>query len=414
MMRGYSFRLIPTKQQEEYFWKASNAARYIYNWTLAEKKRLYSEQGLNLSGYEMCKLLTQLKKQPDHQWLNEIHNKVLKKSVLDCNEAFERMFKGKSRFPRFKSKKNTTPSFYIETSIENKGMEILDGGTIKDKGLSKIKFNYKNQVQLSGIGWVQLSKNAKQYKLWYLTENLIPVCNGRIKFDGEHWNLTFSLDIPKKKKQLTDEIIGIDLGVKDTAICSNGEIYKNINKTSEHIKTLEKRKKKYQKQISKKYETNKEVNVDTGKAKYIKTNNIKKLEQKVYKIDRKLKNIRKTYNHQISREIVNQNPKAIVMEDLNIKGMMKNKHLSKAIQQQHLYQLKTFIKYKAENQGSNFIEVPRNYKSTQICSRCGAVHKMNLSQRVYKCDVCGHIEDRDMNSAHNLENYGKIYYLHSK
>ena len=151
---------------------------------------------------------------------------------------------------------------------------------------------------------------------------------------------------------------------------------------------------------------NKEMNEQTGKVKFVKTNNIKKLEKKVARIGRKLANIRKTYNHQISREVVNRKPQMVVMEDLNIKGMLKNKHLSKAIQQQNLYQLKAFIKYKAESQGSNFIEAPRNFKSTQICSECGAVHKLSLNQRTYKCNICGHIEDRDMNSAHNLQNYG--------
>lgn len=145
----------------------------------------------------------------------------------------------------------------------------------------------------------------------------------------------------------------------------------------------------------------------TGKIKYVKTNNIEKLEKKIAKTDKTLSNIRKTYNHQISREIVDMKPQMIVMEDLNIKGMMKNRHLSRAIQQQNIYQLKTFVKYKAESKGTKFVEAPRNYKSTQICSKCGAVHTMNLSQRIYKCNVCGHIEDRDLNSAHNLQNYGK-------
>lgn len=406
MMRGFSFRLIPNKEQEEYLWKASNAARFIYNWSLAEKKRLYTEEGISLSGYEMCKLLTQLKKQPEYQWLNEIHNKVLKKAVLDCDDAFTRMFKGQSRFPRFKSKKTSIPSFYIETSIENKGAVLLENGTIEYKSIPKIKFDHTNKVKLSGIGWIQLSNNAKRYKLWALTENLIPISNGRVKFDGKYWVLTFAVDIPNPRKQLTDEVIGIDLGVKDTAICSNEIIYKNINKTSNNIKRLEKRKKHYQRQISRKYEMNKVINPDTGKEKFIKTNNIKKLEDKTKRIDKRLRNIRKTYNHQISREIVNRLPKAIVMEDLNIKGMMKNRHLSKAIQQQNLYQLKTFIKYKSESQGTRFIEASRTFKSTQLCSKCGAVNKMNLNQRTYICPECGHIEDRDLNAAHNLENYG--------
>jgi putative transposase len=406
MHKGYQFRLILTKDQEEYCWKASNAARYIYNWTLETKTKIYQEQGISVSGYNMCKLLTALKKEPDHQWLNEIHNKVLNKAVLDCNEAFERMFKGQSRFPKFKSKKKTTPSFCIETSIENKGLRVLSDGTVKDLTNSKIKFSKNNKVQLSGIGCVQLSKNAKHYNLWFLTENNIPVYNGRVKYDGEHWNLSFSVDIPTRQEKLTDEVIGIDLGIKDTAICSNEITYKNINKTSTHIKRLEKRKKRYQRQINRKYQINKTTDPETGKPKFNKTNNIKKLEKKTAKIDKTLSNIRKTYNHQISREIVNRKPQMIVMEDLNIKGMMKNKHLAKAIQQQNLYQLKTFIKYKSERQGTKFVEAPRNYKSTQLCSHCGAVQKMLLSQRVYICPVCGHTEDRDLNASHNLQNYG--------
>lgn len=406
MQQGYVFRLIPTKEQEQYFWKASNSARFVYNWALEVKTTAYKEQGIALSGYDICKLLTQLKKEPDYIWLNKVHNKVLKRAVLDCSDAFDRMFKGQSRFPKYKSKKRTVPSLYIETSIENKGLVITSDGNIIEKTNQKIKFFRDNTVQLSGVGRVRLANHAKEMDLWYLTENRIPVCNGRVKYDGEHWNLSFSVDIPQKQSELTDEVIGIDLGVKDTAICSNNRIYQNINKTSKHIKKLEKRKKRYQRQISRKYEMNKVKNNDTEKYKYNKTNNIKKLEQKTARIDRTLSNIRKTYNHQISREIVNQKPKIIVMEDLNIKGMMKNKHLSKAIQQQNLYQLKTFIHYKAENQGTKFMEVPRNFKSTQICSKCGAVHKMNLSQRIYRCPECGHTEDRDLNAAHNLQNYG--------
>lgn len=411
MQRGYVFRLIPTKEQEQYFWKAAGAARFIYNWALDERKRIKEEKDISLSGYDMCKLLTQLKKEPEYAWLNEIHNKMLKKAVLDCDDAFQRMYKGQNKFPKYKSKKNTTPSFYVETSIAYRGTVFTKDGNLVNKSYAQIKFFHNNTVQLSGIGKVRLSSKAKAYNLWYLTENNIPVCNGRVKYDGEHWNLSFSLDIPQKKSELTNEIIGIDLGIKATAICSNGKLCKNINKTSSHIKKLERRKKRYQRQLSRKYEMNKVKTKDTNKFFYIKTNNIKKLEKKVAKIDRTLSNIRKTYNHQISKEIVDMKPQMIVMEDLNIKGMMKNKHLSKAIQQQNLYQLNTFIKYKAESQGTKFVKAPRNYKSTQICSKCGAVHKMNLSQRLYKCTECGHTEDRDLNAAHNLQNYGKSLLL---
>ena len=406
MQRGYIFRLIPTHEQEQYFWNASGAARFIYNWALETKQKAYREQNISLSGYELCKLLTQLKKDPAYTWLNEIHNKVLKKAVLDCDDAFNRTFKGQNRFPKFKSKKTTTPSFYIETDIESKGVIITEDGNLEEKCNNKIKFFEDNTVQLSGIGRVRLSNNAKRWNLPYLTKNNIKACNGRIKYDGEHWNLSFSLDIPQRKAELTDEIIGIDLGVKDTAICSDNTVYTNINKTSERIKKLEQRKKRYQRRISRKYEANKIKDNTTGKFKYTKTNNIKKLEKKTAKIDRTLKNIRKNYNHNISREIVNKKPKAIVMENLNIKGMLKNKHLSKAIQQQCLYELKMYIKYKAESQGTRFVEAPRNYKSTQTCSQCGAVQKMSLNQRTYTCPTCNLKIDRDLNASYNLRNHG--------
>ena len=400
MYKGFAIRLIPTKSQLEYFWKASNAARFIYNWSLSERKRLYEEENISETGYGMCNRLTQLKKQPEYSWLNEVHNKVLKKSVLDCDEAFKRMFSKQSRYPKYHSRKRTTPSFYIDPATREKHYITIQG-TTGTEYIQKIKFSRNNTVELDKkIGEVKLCKSATEIGLYYLTERHIPIYNCRIKFDGKYWNLCFSIEIPNTKVPLTDEVIGIDLGIKNTAICSNEEVYGNINKTNKNIKLLEKRKKRYQRRISRKYESNKQ-----GK-KYKKTKNIIKLENKTRQIDRKLSNTRKTYNHQVSRDIVKRKPKTIVMETLNIKGMMKNRHLSKSIQQQNLYQLKQFIKYKAENQGTRFIEVPKNYKSTQLCSSCGSLHKISLSTRVYKCPVCNLVIDRDLNSAYNLRNYG--------
>ena len=399
MYKGFVVRLIPTRSQLEYFWKASNAARFIYNWSLSERKRLYEEENISETGYGMCNRITQLKKQPEYSWLNEVHNKVLSRSVLDCDAAFKRMFNKQSRYPKYHSRKRTVPSFYIESDITEQ-LVVVNGG-VETKYIQKIKFSRTNTVKLSGIGEVKLCKSAIEYGFWCLTERHIPICNCRVKFDGKYWNLCFSIEIPNTKVPLTDEVIGIDLGIKNTAICSHGEVYRNINKTNKNIKLLEKRKKRYQRRISRKYESNKQ-----GK-KYKKTKNIIKLENKTRQIDRKLSNIRKTYNHQVSRAIVKRKSKVIVMETLNLKGMMKNKHLSKSIQQQNLYQLKQFIKYKAENQGTQFIETPKNYKSTQLCSSCGSLHKISLSTRVYKCPVCNLILDRDLNSAYNLRNYGQ-------
>ena len=402
LYKGFSIHLIPTKEQEACFWKASHTARFIYNWSLAERKRLYTEEGISETGYGMCKRLTALKKNPEYSWLNEVHNKVLKKAVLDCDEAYKRFFSGQSRFPRFHSRSRSTPSFFVESGIETKLTVSLETRTVSEKKIVKLRFNTaQNTATLSGIGTVKLSKSASAYNLGYLTEHYIPISNARVKFDGKYWCLTFSIEIQDRKQQLTDEVIGIDLGVKDTAICSNGSVYHNINKTNKNIRDLEKRKKRYQRRIARKYQANKQGNT------FKKTKNIIKLECKTRIIDRRLRNIRKTYNHQISRDIVNNKPRAIVMESLNIKGMMKNKHMSKSLQNQNLYQLKGYIKYKAENQGTRFMEAPMTYKSTQTCSNCGHVHKISLSNRLYTCQVCGLILDRDLNASYNLRSYGQ-------
>lgn len=412
MYRGFSFRLIPTPEQEQYFWQASGAARYIYNWALDEYTRQYNEGEPHLSGFEMCRELTKLKKQPDHAWLNTIHSRVTKQAILDCSEAFNRFFTGQNRYPRHKTKRNNQPSFSIDTDIQDLGAILTQDGQFIDKRKNKIKFYDNNTVKLSGLPEpVKLTKHAKTQNLPFLTKNYIKLHNCRVKHDGRYWCLTFSLDIPTPKpQQTTDEILGIDLGVKSTAILSDKTTYKNINKTR-YIKKQERRKRKLQQHLSRKYEANKTQDPVTHKPKYHKTNNIKKLENKIRKIDRKLANTRKTYNHTISLEIVSKKPRAIVMEDLNIQGMLKNRRLSKAIQQQNLYQLKTFIRYKAESQGIQFIEAPRNYKSTQLCSSCGAQHKVSLGERTYRCRACGTTLNRDLNASYNLRNYGSSLLL---
>jgi len=203
--------------------------------------------------------------------------------------------------------------------------------------------------------------------------------------------------------KLTDESIGIDVGIKDFAICSNGMIFKNINKTP-LVKKLEKRLRRLQRKISRKYELNKE-----GR-KFVKTSNIIKLEKKLEKqirlLHRKLSNIRNNHLHQATTKIVKTKPSRVVMETLNIKGMMKNKHLSKAIAQQGLYEFKRQIQYKCEFYGIKFIEADKWYPSSKTCSECGHVKtKLSLSERTYICEECGAIIDRDFNASINLSRY---------
>lgn len=385
-MRGFKFTLIPTKEQEIYFKKASGTARWAYNFTLDTKTKIYNETGLNADQSDIRKAITYLKNNEEkYIWINEVSNNIPKQAVKDCDRAFQNFFKKQSGYPKFKSKHKSKDSFYSER---------IQFKRIQDKLYLKIE-------KLNSL--ILLSKDAQKYT--GIETTTVPFLNTRISFNGTTWELSFSIKLNFKPKELTDEILGIDLGVKDTAICSDKTIYKNINKTSTSLKKLNKQKKRLQRKVSKKYEKNKQGN------KFIKTNNIRKEEKKLLKINNKITNIRKDYTHKISRDIVNKLPKAIVMENLNITGMMKNKHLSKAIQEQNWYRLTQQIKYKAESQGTVFIQAPRTFKSTQTCSNCNNIQKIKLSERRYACVSCGSILDRDFNSALNLANYGKNYLL---
>lgn len=225
--------------------------------------------------------------------------------------------------------------------------------------------------------------------------------NPRFTFDGLHWWVSVGIEYEDNRHLLSStEGIGIDLGVKDLAICSDGNTYKNINKTQK-VKQLEKKKRRLQRSISRKYEKNKK------KGKYCKTNNIIKCEKELLKVSKRLTNIRQNYTHQITSEIVKRKPSFICLEDLNVSGMMKNRHLSKAVQQQNLYEFRRQIEYKSVWNDIEVVAADRWFPSSKLCSRCGTVKKdLKLSDRIYKCD-CGNIVDRDFQAALNLKNYGE-------
>ena len=301
-------------------------------------------------------------------------NNITKQAIKDACNAYKKFFKGLSKHPKFKSKKKSKPSFYNDTF--------------------KIKF-ISTHVQLEKIGKIRLSEKDR-----------IPIgkyMNPRITYDGLKWYLSISIEIEDNIKPILNNLsIGIDVGIKDLAILSNGMVYKNINKSNK-IKKLEKKLKRLQRKTSSKYEKNKQGN------KFIKTNNIIKLEVKIKKIHKILTNIRTDYIQKATIEIVRIKPSQIVMETLDIKGMMKNKHLVKYIQQQKLFEFKTLIKYKSNKYGINFIEVNRWYPSSKTCSECGYVKsKLSLKEREFICEDCGIVIDRDLNAAINLSRYNNI------
>jgi putative transposase len=372
MITALRVRLEPNKKQISKLFQSAGVARWAYNWTLGKQEENYKNGGKFIKNGELRKELTQLKQTEDLKWLNAYSNNITKQAIKDACDAYYKYFKGLSGKPKFKSRRKSPPKFYQDTE--------------------KIKFK-DGKVRLEKIGWVKLSEKNR------IPED-IKYTNPRVKFDGVHWYVSVGIEVEKKPVELTGCSIGIDVGVKELAVCSNiEEAYKNINKTKK-LRKIEKKLKRLQRKVSNKYEKNKE-----GRS-YVKTGNIIKLEKNIKKLHRRLGNIRTDYRHKVTTEIVKTKPSRIVMESLNISGMMKNKHLSKAIQQQGLYEFSKFIKYKAERQGTEFVEADKWYPSSKTCSECGYVKaKLSLSEREFRCECCGAVIDRDKNASINLSRY---------
>ena len=376
--------LIPNNKQKTKLIQCFGVSRFAYNWTLGKQQENYKNGGKFISDNELRKEFTKLKKTKEYEWLNQYSNNIPKQAIKDACDSYKRFFKGYSKFPRFKSKKKSRPSFYVD----NIKIKFSDTHVKLEKLSNSTK---KNKTKLN---WVRLAE-----------KNRIPTdckyINPRVTFDGVNFWISVGIEYENNLELPTNEGIGIDLGIKDLAICSDKNIYKNINKTSK-VKKIEKKRRRLQRQISRKYELNRE-----GRS-YKKTSNIKKLEKELLKVNQRLTNIRHNYLHQTTTEIINRKPIFIVLEDLNVKGMMKNKHLAKAIQEQCFYEFYRQIQYKCLWNNIKFIEADRFYPSSKTCSECGSVKKqLKLSEREYICEECGCVIDRDYNASVNLMKYGQ-------
>ena len=296
-------------------------------------------------------------------------NNVAKQAVKDGCDAYKRFFKGLSDKPQFKSRRKSKKSFYNDNC--------------------KLKVKYGKFINIEKVGWIK-------------TNEQIPIgvkySNPRISYDNKYWYISVGIEEEEIQEKLTDVSLGIDLGLKELAVCSNGKVYKNINK-SYAVRKIEKRLKRLQKQVSRKYEQNKK-----GKE-YVKTKNIIKLEKQIQQVYRILANIRSNYLHKTTTSIVKTKPYRVVIEDLNVKGMMKNKHLSDAIRKQGFHEFKRQLQYKCKFRGIELVVADRFYPSSKTCSQCGEIKKdLKLKDRVYKFS-CGLSIDRDLNASINLSRY---------
>ena len=369
-MKTYKVKLKLNNKQKTRLFRNASVSRFAYNLTIELQEENYKKGNKFLSDSEIRKIITK-RKQNDLAWLYDYNCDIVKQAVKDACRAYKKFFNKKSKKPRFHSKKNSRTSFYID------GWKLkIENGCVK----------------------IPLCTKIKLYEKDYIPEGL-NYQNSRITFDGIDWWLSVGLPIEIEQYELTDEIIGIDLGLKELATCSNGMVFHNVAKSNEYQKTNKSLKQK-QRQVSRKYEMNKQSD------KFIRTKNINKLERRIQKKRIKLDNIKKDYFHKSSTALVRTKPKAIVLEHLNVAGMRKNKYLSHSLQETSISTFKQMLISKAESHGIEVVLADRFYPSSQICSHCGNRKvDLKLSERVYKCPVCGLEIDRDFNASINLKHY---------
>lgn len=376
MIKSYKIRLYPTAEQEQKMWRHIGACRYIWNYMLALQQQRYKDGEKHLSRFDMMKCLTPLKKEAERFWLKEVSNTSLQIVCTDLSKTYDTFFKKQSGSPKFKSRKRSKANFptrydrlwfsETHTNIEKIG-----------------KVAYKTDRELSlGIG--------------------NKFTNPRVSYQNGKWMLSFGIECENQALILTDKPMGIDLGIKETmTVAFGGEpiVFHNINK-SKTIRTFKKQIRHLQRSISRKYEANRQGN------KYVKTKNIERQEDRLRKIYARLTDIRNNYIHQCTHKLVSLLPSKVVMEDLNVQGMMKNRHLSKTIAEQCFYEIIRQMKYKCEWNGIPFYQVDRFYPSSKTCSCCGCIKSdLKLSDRTYVCKECGLVIDRDLNAAINLQRY---------
>ena len=392
LKRSYKIEINPTQEQKTKIHQTINVSRFVYNFYIAHNKEVYEKERKFISGMDFSKWLNNeyIPNNQDKKWIKEVSSKANKQAIMNGDKAFRDFFKKAKGFPRFKKKKNQDVKAYFpknnktDWTLERHRVKIPTLGWIRLKEFGYIPVN---SIVKSGT----VSQKADRYYVSILVEER------DIKISNSNTGMKIS--------NTNNEGLGIDLGIKEFAVCSDGIKFKNINKTST-VKKVEKKLKREQRKLSRKYESLKirNKNIKEGRAT---RQNIQKQVVKVQKLHQRLRNIRTDYINKTVFSIIKQKPSYITIEDLNVKGMMKNKHLSKAIASQKFFEFKTKLMSKCKKNNIELRVVDRFYPSSKTCSNCGKVKKdLKLSDRIYKCD-CGLTIDRDLNASINLKNAKK-------
>ena len=392
MIKAVKLRLIPNGEQEKMLWQMAGGMRFAYNWAIDKQDKAFLNGDKFIPPYTLAAIWR--RERP--QWALTLNADVFKQAIYDACTAYINFFRIQKKGPKY------TKAAIERANRQNRPLTHYDLNghpKFKSRNRSEPKFYnaveklkiYEDKILLTKIGRVKISEPERipQGKLH----------NPRVSFDGKYWYVSLGYDSETTTSELTDSILGVDLGVKTLATVSNGDTYKNINKTA-RVRKLEKKLKRGQRKVSRKYEMNPKKK---GGERYQKTRNIEKQEKKNALIYRRIRNIRNNHNHQMTAALVRAKPKAIVIEDLNVRGMMSNRHLSKAVQGCCFNSIRRQLDYKCTQNGITLTIADRFYASSKLCSYCGNIKKdLKMSDRVYICAECGKMIERDLNAAINL------------
>ena len=375
MLKSFKTEINPTQEQKSRINRTIGTCRYVYNFYLAYNKELHDNGEKFMTGKRFSVWLNNeyIPDHPDKAWIRDAYSKAVKKSIEDGCTAFTRFFKHQSAFPNFKKKgRSDVKMYFVKNNPKDCACE-------------------RHRIKSPTLGWVRLKEKG------YIptTKDGWKIISGTVSIKADRYYVSVLVEIPDPQAvNNRNDGIGIDLGVKDFAILSNGKTYKNINRSA-RLKKLEKQLRREQRCLSRKYE-------DLKKGEVTQRANIQKQKLKVQKLHHKIDNIRTDYINKIIAEIVKTKPSYITIEDLNVSGMMKNRHLSKAVASQKFYGFRSRLKAKCDANGIELRVVDRFYPSSKLCHCCGRIKKdLKISDRIYRC-ACGYVEDRDFNASLNL------------
>lgn len=358
-------RILPTPEQELQLWKTAGVVRWVHNYVVASKRK---EQGLEEN--VLRKRVTKLKRAKKYRWLKEVGNEAIKQSIIDCFKSYRT--RGSAKFHK---KSTTRPSFHLK----HETLRRVDSFHVQCEKLGHVK---------TAEPFPTLPSSQRYYS------------KPTISYDNKYWYISVSIEKETSSPETFTDPIGIDLGIKDLAIVATNKMhvrtFSSINKTVK-VKKLERKISRYQRKL------NRQRSMKPSSTDLPDLKNYQKTRKKIQLLYRTLTNIRNNYLHQVTTWVVKTKPSAIVLEDLAVRNMMRNRHLSKAIQDQKFYTFRTMITYKAKVRSIPVILADRFLPSSKTCHNCGCVKRsLSLSERTFTCEDCGYSMDRDINAAMNL------------